>query len=110
MYCKNCGQQIDDNAVVCTQCGTNVDGRPQVTVEANVVRVTGQKNKLVAGILGLFLGGFGVHNFYLGFYGKGIVQILLCWTGISAIWALIEAILILTGHINQDAKGNYLIE
>ena len=68
---------------------------------------TSSKSKLVAGLLALFVGGIGVHNFYLGYMGRGIVQLLLSWTGISSIWAFIEAIMIFTGSI-PDANGNPL--
>lgn len=65
-----------------------------------------QKSKMTAGLLGIFLGGLGVHNFYLGYTGKAIAQICLslCF-GAGAIWGLIEGIMILTGSINKDAKG-----
>ena len=52
------------------------------------------KSKNVAGILALFLGGLGVHKFYLGNYGGGLLYLLFCWTWIPAIAALIEAIII----------------
>ena len=70
------------------------------------------KSKLVAGLLGIFLGGIGVHNFYLGFSGKAVIQIIvtLVTCGIGSIWGLIEGILILTGSINTDADGRLLGE
>ena len=68
---------------------------------------TSSKSKLVAGLLALFVGGIGVHNFYLGYMGRGIAQLLLSWTGITSIWALIEAIMIFTGSMT-DANGNPL--
>lgn len=61
---------------------------------------------MTAGLLGIFLGGLGIHNFYLGYTGKAIAQIVLslCF-GAGAIWGLIEGIMILTGTINKDANG-----
>lgn len=72
------------------------------------------KSKIAAGLLGIFLGALGVHNFYLGFTGKAVAQLLisilscgtLSWA--SAIWGLIEGILLLTGSMNVDADGNPL--
>ena len=55
------------------------------------------------------LGGLGVHNFYLGFAGRGIVQLLLCWTGISSIWALVDMIVIIASKNKKDAKGRLLV-
>lgn len=65
------------------------------------------RSKIVAGILGICLGGFGVHRFYLGYTGIGIIQLLLCCTGVSAIWGMIEGIIILTGGM-QDVEGRDL--
>ena len=69
----------------------------------------------MCGLLGIFLGSFGVHNFYLGYTGKAIAQLLITLlsffvlSGISALWGLIEGILILCGNINKDANGNDLV-
>lgn len=69
------------------------------------------KSKIVAGVLGILLGGLGIHRFYLGYVGIGIVQILvtIVTLGIGGIWGFIEGILILTGSsITKDAKGRPL--
>lgn len=66
---------------------------------------------MAAGILGILLGSFGVHNFYLGYTGKAIAQLLItlltCGFGAiaSSIWGLIEGIMILTGSISVDGHG-----
>jgi TM2 domain-containing membrane protein YozV len=54
------------------------------------------KSKAAAGILAILLGGIGVHKFYLGKAGLGIVYLLFCWTFIPGIIALIEGIIYLT--------------
>lgn len=69
------------------------------------------KSKVTAGVLGILLGSLGIHNFYLGYTGKGVAQLLLtvatCGVGgiISEIWGFIEGIMILTGSINTDGRG-----
>ncbi|MCH4208857.1 TM2 domain-containing protein [Bifidobacterium sp.] len=75
------------------------------------------RQKLVAGLLAIFLGSLGVHNFYLGYTGKGLIQLLLTLVGwmivigpmVAGIWALIEGILILCSNYgspwHRDAKG-----
>ncbi len=71
------------------------------------------KSKVGAGIMGILLGAFGVHNFYLGYTGKAVAQLLItvlscgCLSPVSGIWGLIEGIMILTGDI-KDANGNEL--
>ena len=77
------------------------------------------KSKMAAGLLGIFLGEFGIHNFYLGYTTKAIVQLSLTILGWiltciviggflvagMAIWGLVEGIFILTGKINVDGHG-----
>ena len=70
-----------------------------------------QKSKIAAGLLGIFLGAFGVHNFYLGKTGKALAQLLITLLScgalsfVSGTWGLIEGILVLTGSINTDGRG-----
>ena len=54
------------------------------------------KSRIAAAILAFFLGGLGIHKFYLGQVGLGIVYLLFCWTLIPSIIAFIEFILFLT--------------
>ena len=70
------------------------------------------KQKIVAGILGILLGGFGVHSFYLGNSKKGIIQIVasVVTCGLLGIWGFIEGIMILIGNVNTDAYGVPLTE
>ncbi len=132
MYCKNCGNPIDPNAAVCVKCGCATNngnsycancGQP-VVAGAAVCTSCGAaiapavrpdaKSKLTAGLLGIFLGGLGVHNFYLGYTGKAIAQLLISvlscgmLAAVSSIWGLVEGILLLTGNINVDGNGNPL--
>lgn len=85
-----------------------------------VVYAPEQKSKLAAGLLGIFLGSLGVHNFYLGNTGKAVAQLLLTVLGclvfigpaIAGIWGLIEGILILCSSYgspwHKDGNGNEL--
>ena len=109
-FCKNCGYEMNDNAYVCVKCGVKAD-KPVGTSS-----IPGSKSKLAAGLLGIFLGAFGVHNFYLGYTGKALAQVLLtvlsCFilSPVTAIWGLIEGIMILTGNIDSDAEGRKLTD
>ena len=53
------------------------------------------KSKMVAALLAFFLGGIGIHKFYLGRTGAGIAMLLFCWTGIPSFIALIDFIVLL---------------
>lgn len=66
------------------------------------------KSKTTAGVLGILLGGIGVHKFYLGTWGWGILYVLFFWTYIPAIVGFIEGILFLTkSEEDFDEKYNY---
>ena len=58
------------------------------------------KSRIAAGVLALLVGGIGVHKFYLGKIGLGIVYILFCWTFVPAIIAFVEGII----YLVQDDK------
>lgn len=114
MYCRKCGEKLNDEQQVCLKCGTIADEKIETKTTTNV-RIN-QKSKVAAGILGIILGAFGVHNFYLGYNGKAVAQLLItllsCFilSGISGLWGFIEGIMILTGNIATDADGNPLAD
>ena len=55
-----------------------------------------EKSKVAAGVFALVLGGLGIHKFYMGKVGQGLLYLLFSWTGIPAIIGLIEGIIYLT--------------
>jgi len=100
-FCANCGKEINPGAAICTNCGAAVN-------TAAIPTGGEQKSKLVAVLLAFFLGGIGIHDFYLGYTQYGIIKIVLCvcTAGVgSGIWALIDFIRLLTGSLNTDANG-----
>ena len=74
--------------------------------------VTGQplsdKTKLMAGLLSILLGSFGVGRFYLGYVGLGIAQIACSCIGVGWIWGVIEGIMILANNSIPDSDGRKL--
>ncbi|SRR5579883_1459723 len=66
------------------------------------------KSKSTAGILALFFGGLGIHKFYLGEGGKGILYLLFFWTYIPAIIGIVEAVVFFTmSDADFNAKYNH---
>ncbi|MFD5553127.1 TM2 domain-containing protein [Streptomyces sp. NPDC127068] len=65
-----------------------------------------EKSKVVAGVLSLLLGSFGVGRFYIGHVGLGLAQLFTC--GGLGIWALIDGIVILAGSDTTDSQGRPL--
>ena len=122
--CRFCGENIDpalmrisemkqtDNSAmkinVISYPGMSVQVAPAVTASNVAVNSTLPKNRTTYILLGVFLGGLGIHNFYAGYFGKAIAQLLITlltfWLIIPClavfIWCLIEICI-----IDKDANG-----
>lgn len=122
MYCTNCGKEVDAKAAVCTSCGfrprqerkfcyncgESVQANQAVCIHCGVAlgAAAGGKSKTVAGLLAIFLGGLGIHKFYLGYNKEGLILLLVTVFGsiitvgvvgfIIATLTLIEGIIYLT--------------
>ncbi|MFH1230968.1 MAG: TM2 domain-containing protein [Planctomycetota bacterium] len=130
MYCRNCGNEVAEQAFICLRCGvqpkngrnhcqkcgagTNPDAKVCLKCGVKLVTLPDEtgKSRIVAGIFGLLLGGFGIHRFYLGYIAIGIIQIVvtLITCGLGALWGFIEGIVILAGGWDKDAQGKPLKE
>lgn len=66
--------------------------------------IGGDKSQLVALLLVLFVGGIGIHRFYLGYTWQGVVQLLTF--GGCGVWSLIDLIRIITGDLTPK-DGSY---
>ena len=120
-YCGNCGNAVAPGAAVCLNCGAALNGATPNMAAASAGTGTA-KSKIAAGLLGIFLGAYGIHNFYLGYTGKALAQLLMSVLGIvfsfftcgitflacgaAGIWGFIEGILILTGSANYTTDAN----
>lgn len=108
VWCRGCGKKIHETAVSCPSCGAQQKVKKDVNLEGGV-------NNIIAAILAFFLGGFGIHRFYIASFSEvdrikniilGILYIVFCWTLIPAIAAFIEGIVFLTGKKSFDEKYN----
>lgn len=135
MFCSKCGASIEDDARVCSLCGTTlvVENSPQAVFVPISQPLPGQinngqnmvmpqdsaidpnwpvKSKVAAGLLGFFLGGFGAHKFYLGKVGMGILYLLFSWTMIPTFVGIVEGIICLCSddisfQIKNHVRINY---
>ena len=109
-FCWNCAARTGPGAAMCVSCGGDLrlPGPGLITLPMT----EGRKSKMTAAILGILVGGFGIHRFYLGYTAIGIIQIIvtICTFGIGAIWGFVEGILILVDKIRVDANNIPLAE
>lgn len=133
--CPQCGAPIDPTATECKFCGEKLilqqvaqqsqpqqiysqqSQQPQIVIQQTApqqVYMSGinpswpVKNKVAAGIFGIFLGGIGVHKFYMGKIGMGILYLCFCWTGIPAIVGFVEGIIYLCSNDENFQLKNHV--
>lgn len=123
MYCRNCGKEVADQAVMCVSCGVppkNGKNFCQNCGEASVpgaeicakcgvrpAQAAGEgRDWLTTLLLCIFVGGLGIHRFYTGHTVIGIIQLLTL--GGCGIWTIVDLILIITGSF-KDSEGNPLV-
>lgn len=104
-YCQKCGTELVEGGRFCPKCGL---ARSMNSVSYTDIRLeefhTGKRVNQVAYVLmAALLGCFGIHKFYAGKIGMGILYLLFCWTFIPGVLGIIEAILGATRK--ADANG-----
>ncbi len=94
-----------------TQTNNNVSNPQHTPKSSPTQNAVGQKSKVAAALLALFLGYFGAHDFYLGYKKQGVIKIILTITIIGCfatyIWTLIDFIKILCNG-KLDSNGQLL--
>ena len=88
---------------------TAATNEQNVNSPANTQTVTGPKSKVVAILLALFLGGFGAHDFYLGYTKQGVIKLVLTITivlsFVTYFWTIIDIIRILcNGKLDKNGQ------
>ena len=108
-FCFACAASLEARAEICPKCGVRqpiLPGTPQAGgISSDAVSATG-KTRMTAALLAIFLGGLGVHKFYLGNKNMGILYLVFFWTFIPAIVGLVEGIIMLM-QPNADWLAKY---
>lgn len=113
VQCVECGREVSDRAASCVGCGNPIS-HPALTAAPAGARPIFKtaKSRGAYIVLGLFLGTLGIHNFYAGYNGRAVCQLLITlllgWLVfpliIVAIWAIAEII-----AVDTDAAGDRMV-
>ncbi|OJV22176.1 MAG: hypothetical protein BGO30_10705 [Bacteroidetes bacterium 41-46] len=101
-YCHECGRSINAKAEICPLCGVR---QPIVSSYESGYGHGASNQWLITFLLCWFLGVFGVHRFYTGHTGTGILMLITF--GGCGIWWLIDFIMIIVGNF-KDSDGNVI--
>lgn len=121
-FCLHCGESIDKDCVICPKCGKQVkeierqdkgiviNNNNNAVANANasiggLANMTSPKSRLVSLLLCLFLGWLGIHRFYVGKIGTGIIWLFTL--GFMGFGVLIDFIIILLGSF-RDKNGFWI--
>ncbi|UYP47073.1 hypothetical protein NEF87_003358 [Candidatus Lokiarchaeum ossiferum] len=131
-YCVNCGGENNPGAKFCALCGAEMSptapptnqepqyqqntysqpeyqqAQPVYANQSGQINDPNRKDRVAAAIFGIILGGIGVHKFYLGNIGMGILYLIFCWTGIPSLIGFIEGIIYLTENDEEFHQKHVL--
>lgn len=104
-FCSKCGAQLNADSAFCPSCGTPAQEPNGTATQVNIQQQSNcsrtqapEKDKTAAALLAIFLGGLGIHYFYLGKTTAGILSLVitLCSCGIWQILMFAQGIYMLT--------------
>jgi len=118
-FCKSCAARTPKDAAFCPKCGEKLlcdrSPSPFVSFAPDPSAVLGGKSRIAAALLGIFpTGMLGIHNFYLGYTGRAVAQLLLTVLSFGIlmpavyVWSILEGVFILSGDETRDADGTPL--
>jgi TM2 domain-containing membrane protein YozV len=114
MLCRNCGKELIGTTDYCPKCGAKAGTAPVAEVDnaqlSGRVQAAGVdnaqssgraqgkssvgKNKIAAGLLGIFLGWLGIHKFYLGYKKEATIMLVISLVGIPLCFIIVGAFMI----------------
>ena len=106
-FCGSCGMIIKKEAELCPKCGV----RQKPAYESQIVNSPKKiKSRVTAAVLAILFGGLGIHIFYMGRIGTGILYLMFSWTLIPSIIGFIEGIVYLTStKTDEEFTAKYVL-
>lgn len=98
-FCPFCGNQVSPEQKICTNCGVEMENYGSIAA----------KSKVAAGLLAIFLGGYGVHNFYLGYTKKAVVQLGLVVFAYVLFFVSFFTVAASSYYISESAALGFLL-
>ncbi len=98
-FCSQCGAALEAGSQFCSKCGAKPGAETMSSQRS-------PKSAVTALLLCIFLGGLGIHRFYVGKIGTGILMIITL--GGLGIWALVDLVMIASCAFT-DAQGRELV-
>ena len=98
-FCPFCGTQVTPEQKICMNCGIEMENYGTVAV----------KSKIAAGLLALFLGVYGVHNFYLGYYKRAGVQLGLVIASYIMLFSSIFGVALSNPYMIDQAAIGFVV-
>ena len=111
MFCAKCGKEMAEDARFCSSCGSAISDSTQIhsqTFTQVQPKLENAKSRISYILLGIFLGCLGIHNFYAGYVGRAVAQLLITlftgwliipWFAVW-IWCIVEVC-----TVRVDARG-----
>lgn len=118
--CKHCGETVDVALRAAEEARRAAESQPNVYMNAggassssssaataaplSAASFSQPKSRIAAALLAIFLGGFGIHKFYLNRAGWGVLYLVFFWTWIPAIVGFIEGLIYLINSDDEFAR------
>lgn len=107
-FCKQCGNRLEIDTQYCKKCGAKTESNSSQSHSQENIQpfpIESPKSAVIALLLGIFLGLFGIHRLYVGKIGTGLLMLITL--GGLGIWLLVDLIFIVTNKF-EDKQGKTL--
>ena len=99
MKCSNCSHDIPADSTFCPMCGHAMTPATEASMREPASSAPARKNRVAAGVLGILLGGLGIHKFYLGYTWQGVIMLVVWIVGVIVTFGIASVVVGIIGLI-----------